>query len=257
MFVPGAGDPAPPTLPGQVCRVRADFVPKPGQRGASLEQAPHEVERGNGRAGADPFPLARKLEPQRPLALGPGGVEEDEADGLLRACHHPVPRHRSPTRRRRPRAVRARRPPSRRPPRPRRRRGPRACRPGRRAARSLTSLSYATIPPRKTSLAPATDVSRPATRPPVHDSAVPSVKPRARHSASTSSCTDRSSRPKRYSASGSTNASSSASARSSAPGSTIRSTWISKSRAQIVASTPSPSPPASASALAIADSLAP
>ena len=41
------------------------------------------------------------------------------------------------------------------------------------------------------------------------------------------------------------------------PGSTSRSTWISKSRAQIVASTPSRSPPASASAFAIADSLAP
>ena len=44
--------------------------------------------------------------------------------------------------------------------------------------------------------------------------------------------------------------------RASAPGSTKRSTWISKSRAQIVASTPSPSPPASASARATADSLA-
>ena len=41
------------------------------------------------------------------------------------------------------------------------------------------------------------------------------------------------------------------------PGSTTRSTWISKSRAQIVASTPSPSPPASASAFATVDSLAP
>ena len=37
----------------------------------------------------------------------------------------------------------------------------------------------------------------------------------------------------------------------------MRSTWISKSRAQIVTSTPSPSPPASASAFATADSLAP
>ena len=55
--------------------------------------------------------------------------------------------------------------------------------------------------------------------------------------------------------SGGTNAASSASARASAPGSTTRSTWISKSRAQIVTSTPSPSPPASASARATADSL--
>ena len=47
------------------------------------------------------------------------------------------------------------------------------------------------------------------------------------------------------------------SARASAPGSTKRSTWISKSRAQIVTSTPSPSPPAAASASATADSGVP
>ena len=46
-----------------------------------------------------------------------------------------------------------------------------------------------------------------------------------------------------------------ASARASAPGSTTRSTCTSKSRAQIVASTPSPSPPACSSARATADSF--
>ena len=44
----------------------------------------------------------------------------------------------------------------------------------------MTALAYATTPPRKTSLEPATDVSRAATSPPVHDSAVASVSPRAR-----------------------------------------------------------------------------
>ena len=45
----------------------------------------------------------------------------------------------------------------------------------------MTSFAYATTPPRKTSLEPATDVSRAATSPPVHDSAVASVRPRSRH----------------------------------------------------------------------------
>ena len=91
----------------------------------------------------------------------------------------------------------------------------------------------------------------------MHDSAVASVRPRARHSSSTISSIDRSSSENRYFSSGSRSAPASSSAAASAPSSTTRSTWISKSRAQIVASTPSRSPPASASARATADSLAP
>src|SRR6185503_17184058 len=121
----------------------------------------------------------------------------------------------------------------------------------------LTSFPYATIAPAKTSLEPGTSVRRAATSPPVHDSAVASRSPRARQRPRTISATDCSSWVKRYLRSGSRKATSSSSARASEPGSTTRSTWISKSRAQIVASTPSPSPPASARARATADSLTP
>ena len=92
----------------------------------------------------------------------------------------------------------------------------------------------------------------------MHDSAVPRVSPAPRHCSSTSSShralvaaedvllerlqeVAARARPRAR----------------SAPGSTTKSTWISKSRAQIVTSTPSPSPPASASAFATADSLTP
>ena len=62
--------------------------------------------------------------------------------------------------------------------------------------------------------------------------------PRSRQRSSTLSSTDASLCPNRYCAIGSANAAWSSSARCSAPGSTNRSTWISKSRAQIVISTP-------------------
>ncbi len=101
-------------------------------------------------------------------------------------------------------------------------------------------------------------VRRAATSPPVHDSAVASVRPRAAAEVE-DDLRDRAlvlaeqiplevrraafprARPHAASASGST----------------TRSTWISNSRAQIVASTPSPSPPASSSAWATADSGVP
>ena len=119
---------------------------------------------------------------------------------------------------------------------------------------AFTSFAYETIAAEKTSLEPGTEVSRAATSPPVHDSAVASVSPRSRHSFEHELLDRRLVRVKRYWSSDSTNRRSSSSARASAPGSTKRSTWISKSRAQIVTSTPSPSPPAAASAWATADS---
>ena len=89
-------------------------------------------------------------------------------------------------------------------------------------------------------------VSRSATSPPVHDSAVPIVSPSARQRASTISSTGRSSSANTYRSCSREERRESSSARASAPGSTKMSTWISKSRAQTVTSTPSPSPPASA-----------
>ena len=130
--------------------------------------------------------------------------------------------------------------------------------PERRARPAFTASAYETIPPRNTSLEPGTDVSRAATSPPVHDSAVASVSPRSRQSSSTSSSIGDSVAGEEVAARAARrSAASSASARASAPGSTNRSTWISKSRAQIVTSTPSPSPPAAASASATADSETP
>ena len=85
----------------------------------------------------------------------------------------------------------------------------------------------------------------------------PASSPCARQSSSTISAIDRSSSRTGSARAASAAPAASSSPRRSAPGSTTRSTWISKSRAQIVASTPSPSPPASASAWATADSLAP
>ena len=76
----------------------------------------------------------------------------------------------------------------------------------------------------------------------MQDSAVASVSPRARQSASTCSSIVRSSLANSQRSSDPASDASSASASPSAPGSTTRSTWISKSRAQIVASTPSGSP---------------
>ncbi len=91
----------------------------------------------------------------------------------------------------------------------------------------------------------------------MHDSAVASVSPRrAAAGRARAPATERSSRANRYRSSGLAQPRARARRRAaSAPGSTTRSTWISKSRAQIVASTPSPSPPASSSARATADSL--
>ena len=91
------------------------------------------------------------------------------------------------------------------------------------------------MPPRKTSLDPGIAVSSSATSPPVQDSAVASVRRRARHSSSTISATGRSSSENRYSAS--SPRSTPTPARHPSP---TRSTWISKSRAQTVASTPLP-----------------
>ena len=82
----------------------------------------------------------------------------------------------------------------------------------------------------------------------MHDSAVASLSPRARSSSSTSSAVPVSSREKRCAAGVLHQQRLELVAR--APprrAATIRSTWISKSRAQIVTSTPSPSPPAAAS----------
>ena len=97
---------------------------------------------------------------------------------------------------------------------------------------------------------PGTDVSRAATSPPVHDSAVASVSPRSRHSVEHELLDRRLRRARRDTRSSGVDERAPRARRRapSAPGSTKRSTWISKSRAQIVTSTPSPSPPAAASA---------
>src|SRR3954447_24169208 len=101
MFVPGRVVPAPDdATAGGVSRVSpvyAASVPRPcrhragsgavSTRGAPrsvLEQAPHEMERGDGGPRPDPLPLAGQLEAEGLLAHRPGGVEEDEPDRLLR-----------------------------------------------------------------------------------------------------------------------------------------------------------------------------
>ena len=217
------------------------------------------MERGGRRAAAHHLPVAGELGAARLRPVRPGRVHEDEPDGLLLGSRRPGRRRPSRRRRRPHRAARARP-------------AAIACaasaetapcsledrRAARRARSSFTPFAYATTPPRKTSLEPGTLVSRAATRPPVHDSAVASVSP-ARAAEVEDDLRDRAlvlaeevlaepvaqrlprSRPPR----------------SSPPGSTTRSTWISNSRAQIVASTPSPSPPARSSACATADSGVP
>ncbi len=102
---------------------------------------------------------------------------------------------------------------------------------------------------RTTSLAPGTEVRRAATSPPVHDSAVASVRPCAR-ALLEHELLDRA-LGAREEVRGDRRDEGRARARrrrARRPASTSRSTWISKSRAQIVASTPSRSPPAAASA---------
>src|SRR4051812_45318847 len=101
----------------------------------------------------------------------------------------------------------------------------------------FTSSAYATMPPTKLALEPVTSVRRAATMPPVQDSAVASRRPFAPASESTSSATPRSSRAKSHLSRRSVSAASRTFARSSAPRSTTKSTWISNSRAQMVAST--------------------
>ena len=122
--------------------------------------------------------------------------------------------------------------------------------------RLLRPFAYATTPPRKTSLDPARRREPRGDQPARAGLRGRERQARARHSSSTISSIGRSSRANRAPERRRERASS-LRPRASAPGSTTRSTWISKSRAQIVASTPSPSPPASSSACATADSLAP
>ena len=110
----------------------------------------------------------------------------------------------------------------------------------------FTSFAYATTPPRRTSLAPGIPVSREATRPPVQDSAVAECQAAGRAEAEHV-------RLDRLLVAGVEPALDwrqepgveIVGARVRAGLDATRSTWISKSRAQIVASTPSPSPPAS------------
>ena len=149
-------------------------------------------------------------------------------------------RHR---RRRRPRrAAPARRLPSPPPSPPRPRRAAASSSGGTPSSASLTSFAYATTPPRKTSLEPGTDGQprrdepararlrrreRPAPR--AAERRARSPPPAARRRANRYCAERLGERPARAPR-----------PRASAPGSTRRSTWISKSRAQIVASTPSP-----------------
>ena len=214
------------------------------------------MERGDDRTGPDRLAVGRQAELDAAARLRRLDVQVDETDRLLRRPA-PARRRRWPRCRRRPRAALGPPPPSRprsRPTRPRARRAPRPGRPAPPPSpRSRTRRSRRGR--RRSSPGPRSAARRPGRR--CRTPPSPASSPRARQRPSTSSSTGRSSRENRYRSSGSASACSSSAARSSAPGSTTRSTWISKSRAQIVASTPSPSPPASASAFATADSLAP
>ena len=142
------------------------------------QNAPHEVQRRDGRAPRGP---SRGRRATRTAARGsPSGalrVQEDEPDRLLAV---PPPGPATPV-------TATADVGAERSPRARCHRGRRLGRdgavlgeqlaPARRAPAALTSSAYATTPPTKTSLEPGTDVSRAATRPPVHDSAVASVQP--------------------------------------------------------------------------------
>ena len=91
----------------------------------------------------------------------------------------------------------------------------------------------------------------------MQDSAVASIRPAARQASSTSSCTGRSSSAKSAAPNRDRAPARARPARTAPPSRVRRSTWISRSRAQTVISTPWPSPPLSAIARATADSLGP
>ena len=116
---------------------------------------------------------------------------------------------------------------------------------------TLTSFAYATIPPRKTSLDPESPSgARPRARP---CTTRPSQGQTARPALVQNDLRDR---PLVLGEQILGQLAAQHSRRAPRPSPT-RSTWISKSRAQMVASTPLPSPPASASTRATADSLTP